>query len=134
MKPLKNYILKLPPYLPTLVVALAICYLTLVPDPFGDETPQLFPYADKVAHFLMFGGFASVIYFDRGRSTGSTDMTAVFVAVLLSSIAGGIVEIAQALVVPGRSGDFPDFIADCAGAVVCAFAASMVCRKMFGWK
>lgn len=134
MKPLKNYILKLPPYLPTLVVVLAICYLTLVPDPFGAGSPELFPYADKVAHFFMFGGFASVIYFDRGRAAGSSGVMAVLVAASLSLLAGGIVEIAQALVVPGRSGDFPDFSADCAGAVVCAVAARMVCRKIYVWR
>ncbi len=134
MKPLKSYILKLPPYLPTIIVVLAICYLTMVPDPFGEETPQLFPHADKVAHFLMFGGFAAVIYFDRGRSAGSSGMPAVCIAAALSSLAGGLVEIAQAYVVAGRSGDFPDFAADCAGAVVCAVIARMVCRNLYGWK
>lgn len=63
----KRTLQRWPSWILTIVVSLAILYLTLVPHPLPDDTPQLFPGADKVVHALMFGGLTFVILLDTQR-------------------------------------------------------------------
>lgn len=133
----QKFIKNVPPYLFTLVVALVICYLTLVPEPFGSRSVRLFPGADKVVHGIMFAALAGAVYVDRLRVAGHRGLPAVAVAIVASVAAGGIVELLQWKMDLGRSGDWADFGADTLGAVCGAFAAywlaSRVGIRQPGW-
>lgn len=69
---IQRLLVKLPSWLLTIIVILVILYLTLWPDPLPDDTPHLFPGADKVVHALMFGGLTLVILIDRQRYTAGS--------------------------------------------------------------
>lgn len=118
---------KLPPYLLTLVVGLAICWLALAPHPLPEGRLPLFPHADKIAHALMFGGFCAALYIDMWRSGNKANRICGFVAFVTSCAAGGAVEIVQYEMGLGRSADVMDFIADVIGAGI----ALVVCYLIF---
>ena len=48
-----------------MVVLIAIIYLTLFPQPLGENEVHLFEGADKIVHFIMFGGLTGTFIFDR---------------------------------------------------------------------
>lgn len=107
-----------PVWQPTAVVAVTILFLTLAPQPLGDEPPPLFEGADKVVHAMMFGALAGVIALDRlmsGRRDGATVLTLIFAG---TALAGGIVELLQIGMGAGRSGDWADLVADTIGAAL----------------
>lgn len=131
MDKIRKYIFRVPPYFYTLAVTLAICYFTLVPDPLQGEHIHLFPHSDKVVHFIMFATLAGAILFDRCRATGRRPNKApAIAAIVISVLAGGLVEILQHLMNMGRSADWLDFIADTLGAV----AGAWIVYIWSGWR
>ena len=65
-----RFLRQIPPYLLTLIVLVAICYLSLDADPFPDrERWFTFPGSDKVVHFIMYGGLTATFCFDYYRRT-----------------------------------------------------------------
>lgn len=111
-----KFLQKIPPYLFTGVVIIAILYLTLVPKPFGDEDIPLFPGADKLVHACMFGGLAITFIFDRFRTGKKLSLKGAFTTAVLSAVFGIIIEIVQESMQLGRSGDIYDAWADMIGA------------------
>lgn len=116
---IERTIRSIPSYVPTAVVVVAILYLSLAPDPLPDQDKLLFPGADKVVHFIMYWGLSITYCFDYYRKMHTTPerkaMRAAFIAWI---ILGGAIEILQANMALGRSGDIIDFIADVAGVAV----------------
>ena len=109
----------IPPYFSTLIVFLAVCYLSLAPDPMPESQSIFdFPGADKVLHFVMYCGLTTTFCFDHyRRPTHRQNERIVFIiALITASIAGGIIEILQHTMNMGRSGDIADFVADIVGA------------------
>lgn len=119
------------PFLPTVVVTVAILWLTLAPHPLPDNDLPLFEGADKVVHFLMFGGLAAALCFDVRRSTGRLSVMATWLIALAVSLFGGVIEMLQNSMEMGRSGDYIDFTADALGAYLCAFVCRMLLRRFF---
>ncbi len=109
---------KLPPFVCTIIVVGLILYLTLFPDPLPEDTPKLFPHADKLVHAIMFGSFFCAYAFDRCRQQAKLSLTGAEAAILLgvTIMFGGGIEKAQELMKMGRGGDILDFIADTVGA------------------
>ena len=62
----------IPGYQPTVIVIALILFLTLLPRPLGEEDFQLFEGADKVVHFIMFGGLTGTFMYDRLMHLGRT--------------------------------------------------------------
>lgn len=120
---------KIPAYLPTAIVAIAIGYLTLWPDPLGDCSPELFPHADKVVHALMFGGLSAAIVFDRCRRRAAVNRSTALSSALISLAAGIVVELLQAMMDLGRSADALDVAADAVGAFLFAFITVKILDK-----
>lgn len=79
----------------------------------------LFPYADKFAHAITFGILGALIYLGTGR---------VWLSVLLASLYGISDELHQ-LVVPGRSTNGLDWLADTLGAVIAIFTVRLLLVK-----
>lgn len=119
------------PFLPTVVVVVAILWLTLAPHPVPDNDLSLFDGVDKVVHFMMFGGLSAVACFDIMRATRRLTVSVTLAVALLSSVFGAIIELLQEAMELGRSGDSFDFIADAAGAFICAFAARYLLSRFF---
>ena len=117
----------LPSNAPWVLVLIAILYLTLAPQPLGDEELQLFPGADKVVHFIMFGALTGSFIYDRWRFDRQLTLHAALVVALCSAVTGGIVEWLQAAMNLGREGnDMLDALANLLGA----FAAVPICSAL----
>lgn len=110
---------KVPRWLCTVVCLLAILYLTLMPDPFGDQDLPLFPGADKVVHGLMFFGLTLCMLFDEMRARGWRMLTLPVIS-LISIIGMGVgigIEYLQDAMHLGRGKEFWDMVADAFGAI-----------------
>lgn len=119
---LKRMLEALPSWILTIVVTLAILYLTLWPDPLPDDTPQLFPGADKVVHALMFGGLTLVLLIDRQRGIRWRPLGKRFVwsVALASAVFGAVIECLQWAMGLGRGFEIADIIADTVGSLLFA--------------
>lgn len=116
---LHKWMRSVPRWLCTVVCLLAILYLTLVPDPLGDEDLPLFPGADKLVHGLMFFGLTLCMLFDDMRSRGWRMLSLPAIS-LISLIGMGIgigIEYLQEAMDLGRGKEFWDMVADAFGAI-----------------
>lgn len=119
----------MPGFFYTIIVLALILLLTLMPVDESHSKLLLFPHADKVVHFLMFGGLAAVFVFDCWRQGFKINLWLMCCAVLLSSDLGGTIELLQDLMGLGRSGDFNDFVADTVGSFVFTFISGYICTR-----
>ncbi len=123
----RKIIENIPPYQPTVAVLIAILYLTLLPQPLGEEDIHLFEGADKVVHFIMFGGLTGTYIFDRYRLSQPLGIRGALLAALCSSLLGAVVEYLQYAMHMGRAGnDLYDALANTAGA----FCAVGICQLL----
>lgn len=109
-----------PNWLPTIICALLILWLTLAPHPIGDIELPLFPGADKIVHSIMFFGLTLCMLFDtlHSRHCRSLTLPVVSLIVFIGMAAGVGIEFLQRATDLGRSFEFVDIIADIFGAVV----------------
>lgn len=131
-------LLSAPGYTLTIIVTLAIIYLTIVPKPLPDMSPKLFEGADKVVHALMFFGFAGAFGLDylrsgRGYAAGKLPSYIIIIAVVISIVFGGVVELVQGAMNMGRGEDIYDFLADVSGAVLSGAVMFIFRRPVFRW-
>lgn len=145
-----NIYRKIPLGLSSLLIIAVVCYLTLDPKPFGDEEIPLFPGADKVAHFLMFGALAGALSLDLWRrgwngpglnpgalpssdapsSYPSPSLAKCILCFIVSSVAGGIIELLQQQMQLGRSAELSDLVADSLGALTGSMIAFFLGRSV----
>lgn len=118
----KNTLSRLPSYLFTIVTAMLIMWLTLVPDPLGDDAPSLFPGADKIVHAIMFGWLTCMLLLDyqRKHSWDSISWRRYAGAVVISAVSGVAIEFAQREMSLGRGFEYADMVADGVGAIIAA--------------
>ena len=122
MELVRRVLTKLPAWIFSVVTVMAILWLTLAPQPLGEEPPPLFPGADKIAHGIMFGGLTVMFLLDWQRKHGwhRVVISRIFFFGGVSAIFGVLIEYAQAGMGLGRSLEYEDMIADAAGAFLCA--------------
>lgn len=118
---IRNILSGLPSWVLSLLTTLVILWLTLMPDPLGDNTPILFPGADKVVHALMFGFLTVMILTDFSRKRGwrAAGRKTVAASALFSSLMGILIEVLQKVMDLGRGFEIADMMADITGAVIC---------------
>lgn len=138
MQHFRNLLLKLPPYLLSVVCLLLICYLTLVPKPLPENDLGLIPGLDKIVHAIMFFGLTLCIITDNARRRiislpQSQPVTRLgrITAMVVAAVTGGVIEILQQEMHIGRSGDWIDLLSDWSGVIVAGFFAPMIIRLIF---
>ncbi len=126
---MKKIILRIPKFILTVISVLVILYLTLFPDPVPEFRVPLFKGADKVIHAIMFAFFAGalVVDFYRVNYFGKNVCKLYVFCLTVSLVFGGLVEILQANMGLGRSGDLYDLLADVFGAGI----GMLVSRHIF---
>ncbi len=136
MKPVKENIKKLPSWTFTIIVLCLILWLTLAPNPLGETDFPMFPGADKVVHFLMFGGLALTGLFDWSRTHGWRSIPAVWAWCigLASAVIGIDIEFAQDGMGLGRTLELGDMAADTIGAFCAVIAWKILERTRPGKK
>ena len=122
MNKIKELLSRMPKWIFTVLTVLLILWLTLAPDPLGDDSPELFPGADKIVHAIMFGFLTVMILLDRERKGDWTTLGKPFIAIagISSAALGIIIEFIQRAMDMGRGFEVADMIADCVGSFLCA--------------
>ena len=108
---------KLKAYIPTVLAAALILYLSLLREPrFSMPLNGIVPYADKLMHALMYLFLGFVVANDTYRITSAATLR-IFIVCLLSITAyGGAIELLQEYCFPPRQGEWLDLLADAVGA------------------
>ena len=107
--------------IPGILCGIVILILTGLP---GSVFPHTKPVVglDKVVHVLMYATFAFLCiwgYRSQFIANGKTYRTkALFLAAVISILYGGITELMQEYLVPTRTGDWFDFLADTIGTLL----------------
>jgi VanZ family protein len=98
-------------------VAIAIVVLSTIPVPEIKPLEEV-PLIDKWVHFLMYAVLSTAMWWDL-RSRHLKIMTSYYLLMLiLPTLLGGLMELAQAYLTTCRSGDWWDAIADAIGSVI----------------
>ncbi|MBO4944856.1 MAG: VanZ family protein [Muribaculaceae bacterium] len=108
-------------YLPTLLSILLILWFTIAPDPVPEDTPELWPGADKCVHLLIMGFVTAVWLTDRFRRRTFSWWPSVLITFAVIAMAA-LIEVVQGAMGLGRSCDINDWIAGSVGAVAAACA------------
>ena len=117
---------------PGILCGIVILILTGLP---GSYLPHVKPLvgADKVVHLFMYAFFAFLCiwgyrqqYAAKGRGYRNK---ALLLAAVISIAYGGLTEIMQEHLVPGRTGDCFDFLADAIGTIVGIIFFAIIFRR-----
>ena len=107
--------------IPGILCGIVILILTGLP---GSVFPHVKPVVglDKVAHFLMYAGFAFACIWGYRKQFVSNGLAykkkALLLTLVISIAFGGLTELMQEYFVPFRTGDWIDFLADCTGTLI----------------
>lgn len=104
-------------YIPTVLVAGLIMYLSLMREPHFNIDMSHIPHFDKVVHGLMYLGLSLILSLDLKRDNLNIGLVAL-ITIVLSSVYGGVIELLQEYYFPPRTGEWLDWAADIAGAVL----------------
>ena len=103
---------------PGILCGIIILILTGIP---GSYLPRVKPIIglDKVAHIIMYASFTFLCLWGYRKQFISNGIKyrkkAILLTILISIVYGGLTEILQEHLVPGRTGDAIDFLADIIG-------------------
>lgn len=122
MYKLRTSLAKLPPYLLTIITAVAILWLTLAPQPTLEVDIPLFPGFDKFAHALMFGFLLLMLFTDRWRKHQYVGLKQIVYFSVTTAAFGLLIEVLQLSMNVGRSFEWADWIADSIGTITVATA------------
>lgn len=128
---MKEYINKIPAYLPSVIVLLLLFYFTLVPQPLPPiEMPML--NFDKVVHVIMMWGVSSTIMFDYKRREQQRVLSlSVKLSILLGMVVlGSLIELAQGTDLINRGCDMWDGVANVVGCILAFFTTPIILHKL----
>lgn len=111
-------------YIPTLIVAAVIAYLSLIRE-IHISYLSTFVGWDKIVHFTMFFGLAATMYLDNRRSGKLSRRTRLIICIICI-LYGGLIEILQETFFYPRTGDWLDWISDCIGTLIGIFLAHKI--------
>ena len=111
-------------WLPALLIFMISFYLSSQP-----TIPQIpsFPFADKIVHFICFGGLAFWVAF--GCNLTGKSKKEIILPTIIVSLYGILDEIHQSFT-PGRSSTVSDWIADTIGAILGSVAFFLLIKVL----
>ena len=124
LKILKHYPL-------SLVIIGVILYLSLAN--FSGVQLSNITNIDKVAHFCMYAGFCSVLWFEYHISHKKTDKSRIFWGAIIAPIVfSAAIEILQMTMAKGRSGDWYDLLFNILGTLFASVLGVFIIKPMAG--
>lgn len=120
----------LPRYSVLALTVILIAWLTLTPKPLGEVKIHLFAGEDKAAHAALFFLLTAAAMWER-RQRGRRAILSPWIP-LLCAIFGAMIEVTQHYLIPGRSGDLNDWMADCTGILAALTAFLFMERRHSG--
>lgn len=117
---MKKMILAIPTGLLSILATAMIVYLSLASDPLSVNEMKLFPGFDKVAHVLCYFGCTLIYILDyaKYKFPHHTQLSIELALTSTAIILGLFMEIAQLVMLNGRSYEVLDWVCDIAGAVL----------------
>lgn len=113
----------------SLLIIATIIYLSLFKP--ADSDLYKIPNIDKAAHFCMYAGLCSVLWFEYLRSHRSIIYRKVLLGAIVAPIVfSGTIEIVQNFLTVHRSGDWLDFIFNILGVFIAAFIGLYVIKPI----
>lgn len=116
----------------SLLVILAVIYLSFFRPPSTEL--NTIPNIDKVVHVCMYFGMSGMLWLEflRAHRRDNTPLWHAWVGALLCPVLfSGVVELLQAYCTTYRGGDWWDFAANTAGALLASGVAQVVRRRFF---
>ena len=113
----------------SIVVLLAILYLSFFKPPtFTFDTVK---HLDKIVHFVMYGGFCSVLWFEYFITHTKPDVKKIFLWIFAAPILFSLaIEFGQAYLTNYRGGEFADFVFNTVGVVFAALFSNYVTKPL----
>ena len=113
----------------SLVVLLAIVYLYfLKPPTFSFDTVK---HLDKMIHFVMYGGFCSVLWFEYFLTHTKVSLKKMFIWIFVApAVFSAIMEFGQSYLTNYRGGELADFIFNTIGVVFAAVFSHYVTKPL----
>ncbi len=130
-----KYILKyLKRYPLSLLTLGAIVYLSLF-KPSDDVSLSLFAHMDKLAHFVMYAGLSTIIWFEFFRSHSGIKSIKAFIAIfLIPALFSGLMEYLQSELTTYRAGDAMDLLFNVLGIIFANIVCVTLLSYLFGNK
>lgn len=119
-------------FLPTIVIASIIIYLSLIYTSAPTELTKI-PYIDKYVHACMYLGLTFVFYFDMFRSPHLPNMSRsqkLWTIWLLPVICGGLMELGQKYLTTTRACELLDFVSNTIGATTGLLAGILIINPL----
>ncbi len=106
------------PFLKSLITAVIILILSTISTPAVSSGNFLhIPHADKIVHFFLYLAFSVVLAVElKARREKGNREGWLLIPVVIAAFYGGLIEIIQ-LYIPGRTGDWFDFLFDVGGSL-----------------
>lgn len=103
----------------SLVIIAIILYLSLA-NVSGNNLPNI-SNLDKIAHFCMYAGFCSVLWFEYHKSHNKVNTAKIISGAIIAPIIfSGAIEIAQSTLTENRSADWYDLLFNALGTLFAA--------------
>ncbi|MDO4950110.1 MAG: VanZ family protein [Bacteroidales bacterium] len=116
----------------TILVALAICYLSFFKPP-QTELNKI-ANIDKLVHICMYGGLCTILWFEHLLSHSSLCIGKVMLmAIILPILMSGVIEYLQSTLTEYRGFEWADLLANSIGVVAAALLGFFVLRPLV-WK
>lgn len=112
----------------SVIIFIAILYLTLSPSPLPPPLIPTFNGWDKLAHFAMFGVWSAAVVYDVARRVKCLTIWGATMIVFLVAVISGLIELAQGTEIVNRACDITDFIANSLGAILLGYLSYYICR------
>ncbi len=108
-------------YFKSIIVVAVILYLSFANAKQFHGAPS-FIGIDKLVHFIMYAFLSVVIYYDTHKVLKTLSAQKLFwIAFVVSTALGGLVELAQGLFFDSRSAEWGDFVFDFLGAIFASY-------------
>ena len=126
---IKEFIKILQKYPLSLVTFVVILYLSFFKPPtFSFDTVK---YLDKIVHFVMYGGFCTVLWFEYFLTHAKVDVKKTVLWIIAAPLVfSGIIEFAQSYFTNYRGGEFADFIFNSIGVAFAALFSVFVTKPL----
>ena len=113
----------------SIMVLATICYLSFF-NPSETDFGKVI-YFDKIVHFLMYGGFCSVLWFEYFLTHEKVQIKRIiWYAIVAPIFFSGLIELAQEYLTKHRGGDVFDFLFNSPGVVFAALFSFVVTKPL----
>ena len=126
---IKEFIKILQKYPLSLVTLAVILYLSFFKPPtFSFNTVK---HLDKIIHFVMYGGFCSVLWFEYFLTHSKVSLKKMFIWIFIApAFFSGVMEFGQSYLTNYRGGELADFIFNTIGVVFAAVFSHYVTKPL----